>query len=87
MSPRPASGRSSVTVKLDPPMVEWLDTAAASRGVDRSECLRRLIAAHMTQRPAVVCHHRRPCRYGCDPQPVDNRSPTARVDYLDGGAP
>jgi predicted transcriptional regulator len=36
-----------VTVKLDPAMVEWLDDAAAVRDIDRSECLRRLIAATM----------------------------------------
>jgi hypothetical protein len=52
MSPRPPSGRLPVTVKLDPAMVEWLDGAAAVRGVDRSERLRRLIAAHMS-RPRV----------------------------------
>jgi hypothetical protein len=66
-------------VKLDPVMVEWLDAAAAVRGVDRSECLRRLIAAHMTRPSVPVCHHRQPCRYGCNPEPAETGSASAPV--------
>jgi len=41
----------SVTVKLDPAMVDWLDEQAAVRDIDRSECIRRLLAAAMAAQP------------------------------------
>jgi hypothetical protein len=36
----------SVLVALDVDQLAWLDAAAEARGIDRAECLRRLVAAH-----------------------------------------
>lgn len=43
--PRPPTGRIVVTTRLDSDLAAWLDEQARIRSIDRSECLRRLVAA------------------------------------------
>lgn len=43
--PRPKTGRTLLTVRLDPIDLTWLEQAAAQRGIGRAEALRRLVTA------------------------------------------